>query len=111
MAMPAIGKDINTYAKKENILSEGLVKYTWCPGNGTRYEIMVQRLIGNTDFSLLGSVSEGGWIVICGLTRQAHMFASNGFLSESYVAEKLKLYFSEDIQYVTELIRFATGRI
>lgn len=92
------------------VAHENLYKYTTCPGNGTKYEIMAQRLPNGADFGCLGSVYDNGWLIICGLTRQAYMLQEKGELAEYYVKEKFGLYFEEDVKYVTELIRFVTGR-
>lgn len=95
----------------KHVSDEKTIQYTWSPGNGTKYEIMVQKLPRGADFGCLGSVREGGWLVVCGLTRRSHMFASVGMLHENYVREKLGITFDEDLHYVTELIKMATGRL
>ncbi len=97
------------FATLESV-ANNLVNYEWCPGNGTRYTIMVSKLkSGTVSSSCLGEVSDG-WLVICGLTRTAYMLSAHGHLVDGYVAEKFNLRSEEDIKYVSALIRYATGR-
>ena len=98
--------------KEKRLIRSGLLcQHTYCPGNGTKYELMSLHLDDGADFGVLGSVKANGRLIICGLTKQAYMFQPTGHLSEYYVAEKLGLKREEDIKYVTEMIREITGRL
>ena len=94
---------------KQDIAGRNITKFEWCPGNGTRYEILVANLNDTVSCGYLGEVSNG-WLVVCGLTKIAYMFQPVGLLHPSYIKEKFKLVFEEDIKYMTKLVAFAINR-
>ena len=82
--------------------------------DGTRYEVMAIRLEGKVSFSSLGTVSNGGWLIIEGLNRRAYLFQPTGYLDEVYIYEKLCKQAHplswKDAENLTQLIREITGR-
>jgi len=56
--------------------------------DGTRYEVMAIRLKGKVSFASLGTLSNGGWLIIEGLNRRAYLLSAEGYLDEGYIYEK-----------------------
>lgn len=80
------------------------------PGDGTRYELLiVGPLPAHVDCGELGSLSAGGFLVVCGLNQIAYLFWGEGFLDVNYVAEKLRLRQAEAEQ-VTRMLGAALSR-
>lgn len=114
---------IKTESKIEGVellAGEG-VSLDYAPGNGTVYSIMAIQLTGINLWSeeklvtgyvknkQLGEVSEGGWLIICGLTRKAALFQPTGILTDDYVAEKFELRMP-DARPVAKMLRAILGR-
>ena len=94
---------------KQDITGLNMTKFEWCPGNGTRYEILVSKLNGRVSCGCLGEVVNG-WLVVCGLTKVAYMFQPVGDLHPDYIREKFNLVYEGDIKYITKLVSFAINR-
>ena len=93
----------------QDIAGRNVIKFEWCPGNGTRYEILVAKLNEYVSCGSLGAV-EDGWLVVCGLTKTAYMFQPCGHLHTSYIKEKFNLVYDEDVKCITALVCFALDR-
>ena len=82
------------------------------PGNGTRYVISFAR-VPTSACKLLGC-QENSWVVSLlgdgALSGSAVFTAKNGFLSPSYVKEKLRLTSYDDSMVLTEIIGLQLGR-
>ncbi len=86
------------------------------PGNGMRYTAIAIPWENYPDgaqapimVGALGSVSKG-WLVVSGLTGQAHLFQEDGTLVDRYIHEKLGGSAARDYPYFGDLIRDLTER-
>lgn len=77
--------------------------------DGTRYEAMGFKLENpsgdKVSFGSLGTVDNGGWLVVSHLYRKAYLFQPKGYLDPLYVAEKMNLTSYIDAENLTELLR------
>ena len=58
------------------------------PGNGTRYTAIAVPFSHEKPMNGMGIVSDG-WLVAYGISGRASLFQPDGYLSDSYLAEKL----------------------
>lgn len=69
---------------------EGAIFIDWCPGNGSRYQMVFTKLSGAMCASV--GASEGSWLVVDLNHSGRSMVKSAGSLAHmSYVSEKLRL--------------------
>lgn len=77
--------------------------------DGTNYNLLVFKIVGNFCFGCLGCISGSGYLVIEGLNRRAYLFTE--FVPDGqYIAEKLsggKELSGRDIENVMLLMRIA----
>lgn len=58
------------------------------PGDGTRYDMIAIRVLGTVTCGRLGRITDG-WLVVCGLTGRAYLFADGDHVVSWYIIEKL----------------------
>jgi hypothetical protein len=78
------------------------------PGNGTRYTAVAVAYGHDQPMGVMGMVADG-WLVAYGLTGRAHLLQPNGYLADSYLAEKLGVR-PGDLPWAADLIRELIGR-
>jgi len=80
----------------------------YSPGNGTRYTAIAVPFSHERPMNGMGVVSDG-WLVAYGLTGRASLFQPDGYLADSYLAEKLGVR-PGDLPWAADLIRELIGR-
>jgi len=83
------------------------------PGNGTRYTAIAvpfsQENVPDTiPMGIMGMVADG-WLVAYGISGRASLFQADGYLSDSYLSEKLDIR-AGDLPWAADLIRELIGR-
>ena len=78
------------------------------PGNGTRYTAIAVPFSHEKPMNGMGIVSDG-WLVAYGISGRASLFQADGYLSDSYLSEKLDIR-AGDLPWAADLIRELIGR-
>lgn len=73
------------------------------PGNGTSYKAIAVKFPFNSNFKMMGRVSDGWLVVNCNIAR-SHLFQREGLLFDKYIREKLGGG-PDDFPYFGDLIR------
>jgi len=103
---------LNEKIQVEKILG-GITKYSFQPGNGYKYDILIVSVASSLCAGMLGGI-EKGWLVVNAWNGISYLFSTGGnFLTTDYVKEKLfddRHAHDTHVNAVTAVLSFALGR-